>query len=146
VKLFEVETAVETKVDYDTLNGPLGDHLNTAYFDTVWAAHTNKEAGVLATTVFDDDNNPEADLRFNTENYTYGDALTDDDSDANRVLVDLQSVALHEVGHLLGLSHAPDSDTDSAMTPTVTTGKGAAKRVLSAGDVERLKVLVAPFQ
>jgi hypothetical protein len=58
----------------------------------------------------------------------------------NREIVDMQSLALHEIGHLLGLSHvSPDIDSSSIMNPTLYIGTGLASRSLSLGDVERIQ-------
>ncbi|KMS97362.1 hypothetical protein BVRB_6g156030 [Beta vulgaris subsp. vulgaris] len=51
--------------------------------------------------------------------------------------MDLNSVVLHEIGHLLGLGHTPDHT--AVMYPTI--GQGVRKRQLQADDVQGIQAL-----
>ena len=51
--------------------------------------------------------------------------------------VDIETVALHEIGHTLGLLHS--RETDSVMAPTVS--RGQTKRALHLDDLIQLRAL-----
>src|SRR5690606_27656345 len=57
-----------------------------------------------------------------------------------REVVDMETLALHELGHLLGLAHiGREHDPDSIMVPEVYIGEGLTHRRLSAEDVRRVQ-------
>jgi len=143
--LFKVHDEVEARggEDFKTLDASIGDGINGSYFDPSWSAHTGKPALVLGTTVFRPGNEPEADIRYNVESFVFGDAEVEK-NDGKRFIADLETVSLHEVGHLLGLGHTGSGELDSVMQPSVDVGEGRKKRSLSPGDVERIKALFAP--
>ncbi len=130
--------------DFNSLYEPLDDTVNGHYFDYTWALSTGKSPSVLATTIWE--NSPEdaqaivkADIRYNAEYYLFGDALSEF-GEGKRTIVDMESLALHELGHLLGLSHVPtEDDKYSVMNPSLFIGEGMMTRKLSAGDIERIR-------
>lgn len=130
--------------DFSSLYEPLDDSVNGHYFDFKWTEATGKSPAVLATTIWENDPNDEqsivkADIRYNAEYYLFGDALTEFSS-GRRTIVDLESLALHELGHLLGLSHiGADEDKYSVMNPSLFIGEGMMTRNLSYGDIERIR-------
>ncbi len=128
---------------FKDLYSSLEDRINGNYLDANWSK-TSKPSEVLATTIWD--NNPNnggrietADIRFNTEYYLIGDSLRLRASEAQEV-VDMQSLALHELGHFLGLSHVgSEHDSLSIMNPQLFVGEGLTSRRLSKGDIERIQ-------
>jgi hypothetical protein len=132
--------------DFSALYAPLNDDRNGHYFDFAWTASTGKSSAVLATTIWE--NSPadvqsivKADIRYNAEFYSFGDALTEYGR-GTRTLVDLESLALHELGHLLGLSHVSvDEDRFSVMNASLFIGEGMTTRKLSQGDIERIRTI-----
>lgn len=145
-KQFFVYQGVEMKSggDFDSLYQPLDDQINGHYFDYTWALSTNKSPSVLATTIWE--NSPsdvqsivKADIRYNAEFYIFGDALSEY-SEGKRTIVDMESLALHELGHLLGLSHVSAKDDKySVMNPSLFIGEGMMTRKLSSMDITRVR-------
>jgi hypothetical protein len=142
-QLFDFK-GVEKDVTGDSfgdLYSSLNDSLNGHYLDGNWGK-TGKSRVVLATTIWENDpDDPKkiltADIRYNHEFYTLGDSFDLKPKDGREV-VDMQTLALHELGHLLGLSHINASaDGQSIMNPSLYIGEGLANRRLSKGDIQR---------
>jgi len=131
---------------FKELYEPLNDGQNGHYFDFNWAKATGKSASVLATTIWENDpQDParivKADIRYNAEFYIFGDAIRGF-SEGKRTIVDMESLSLHEVGHLLGLAHVAEKDDRySVMNPSLFIGEGMMTRRLSEGDVERIRAV-----
>ncbi|MGE0171570.1 MAG: matrixin family metalloprotease [Oligoflexales bacterium] len=128
--------------DFVDLYSSLNDQLNGHYLDLDWEK-TAKKREVLATTIWSYDTSntkiATADIRFNEEYYLIGDSLKTKASETKEV-VDMQSLALHELGHLLGLAHVgAEEDEYSIMRPSMFIGEGLSNRTLSAGDIERIQ-------
>jgi hypothetical protein len=144
-KLF-VNEGTHSGVTGDTfkdLYSSLDDRVNGHYTDFRWGK-TGKPNVVLATTIWDNDPDDvktimSADIRFNGEFYVMGDSLSMTNPGDGREVVDMQTLALHELGHLLGLAHINAAvDSDSIMTASLYIGEGLANRRLSRGDIERV--------
>lgn len=149
--LFEF-AGVHQNVDGDSftdLYSSLRDGINGNYLDANWKK-TGKPEIVLATAIWN--NSPRdaaaidtADIRFNVQDYVVGDALRikglyEESSGKFKDPVDMQTLALHELGHLLGLTHiSSEADAISIMNPYVYIGEGLTNRHLSAGDIERIQ-------
>jgi len=143
-KLFVFEGLHEgvTGDSFDDLYSSLKDSVNGHYLDQNWGK-TDKPDYVLATTIWSSGAHrgviQTADIRFNYQNYKIGDSLTLRVKN-NREVVDMLSLALHELGHLLGLAHVDkDFDTYSVMTPSLFIGEGLTSREISRGDIERIQ-------
>lgn len=101
---------------------------------------TDINSGVLAFTGTLTQNGQiiHADVLFNFQNYSFGDA--GDGSYNAQFIIDFESVLTHELGHFLGLNHiAANEDPNSVMLPKIS--RGAVKRILSNGDIIRIKSL-----
>jgi hypothetical protein len=132
---------------FKDLYSSLKDKVNGEYLDDDWAK-TGKPDEVLATTIWDNaDVNTisTADIRFNSNHYLIFDSFDTEGlklqgGDPSREVVDAESLALHELGHLLGLSHMDaENDQYSIMNPSLFVGPGLAARKLSRGDIERIQ-------
>jgi hypothetical protein len=101
---------------------------------------------VLATTIWDNAKSDlnaidTADIRFNDQYYFLSDSFNAvvPESDT-REIVDMETLALHELGHLLGLTHiAEDEERLSIMNPALFIGAGSGRAKLSRGDIERIQ-------
>jgi len=145
-------TGVHENVDGDSfkdLYSSLQDAVNGNYLDTNWKK-TGKPDVVLATTIWNNAASDAAaidtaDIRFNVQDYVLGDSLkikgtTSEATGQFKDPVDMQTLALHELGHLLGLTHiSSDVDSVSIMNPYVYVGEGLTNRHLSQGDIERVQ-------
>jgi hypothetical protein len=142
-RLFERKGGTaKTGDDFIDLYSSLGDNLNGHYLDENWGK-TAKGPQVLATTIWSYDGSnvkiSTADIRFNQEYYLIGDSFKLK-APEDKEVVDMQSLALHELGHLLGLAHVDASvDEFSIMRPSMYIGEGLSNRRLSAGDIERIQ-------
>lgn len=132
-----------TTVMYDTLN----DRTVGFYFVDNWGTSTNKDPSTLATTVWENDPQDiesivKGDILFNTQEYHYINTKDPEYPSGYETenIVDLRSIALHEIGHLLGLGHVDDQiDVDSVMNERQAIGINTSKRVLSIGDITRMR-------
>lgn len=143
--LFQYDGAEERKGgDFRQLYEPLTDAINGNYFDANWFKSTGKSNSVLATTIWENNSRDrnsitKADIRYNAEYYIFGDSL-EEFSEGRRTIVDMESLALHELGHLLGLAHVnEDEDRFSVMNPSLFIGEGMITRRLSRGDITRIR-------
>ena len=136
--------------DFDDLYSSLSDRINGYYRDDHWEK-TGKEKQVIATTIWntvmDNENSPglfyinTADIRFNYQYYNLGDSYKTIAAD-HRQVVDIESIALHELGHLLGLAHIDSNlDPHSVMKPSFLVGENLSSRKLSKGDIERIQII-----
>lgn len=130
---------------FKDLYSSLDDSINGNYLDTDWRK-TGKSEMVLATTIwnnYDPDTIATADIRFNNAYYSIQDSLAEGlelTSTGDKEVVDMESLSLHELGHLLGLSHVDaEHDKFSIMNPSLYIGPGLASRKLSRGDIERIQ-------
>ena len=131
--------------DFDDLYSSLKDGVNGYYIDDNWVK-TGKPQEVIATTIWDNlhrEGRPQiiitADIRFNFQHYQIGDSFKLIQND-ERSVVDMQSLALHELGHLLGLNHiSAEIDPYSIMNPSLLIGEGLSNRKISKHDMERIQ-------
>jgi hypothetical protein len=134
----------QTSSNFADLYAPLADGVNGHYFDPNWSAATKKPKGVLATAIWENDpRDPrsiaKSDIRYNSESYLFGNSI-DEYSQGERTIVDMESLALHELGHVLGLGHvSTEEDRYSVMNPALFIGEGMITRNLSRGDLERIR-------
>lgn len=143
-RLFDIK-GVQDGVTGDTfidLYTSLNDLVNGHYLDQDWAK-TGKSSLVLATTVWNNNSSGDkittADIRYNIQQYLIDDSMMAKQID-ERDVVDAQSLALHELGHFLGLAHIDSTyDTYSIMNPYLYIGEMLTARKPSQGDIERIQ-------
>jgi hypothetical protein len=137
-------TETRKGADFRQLYDPLSDAKNGHYFDHKWFEATGKSASVLATTIWENSAQEQssivkADIRYNAEFYVFGNSL-EKFGEGARMIVDMESLALHELGHLLGLTHVKETDDRfSVMNPSLFIGEGMITRRLSNGDIQRIR-------
>jgi predicted Zn-dependent protease len=103
------------------------DRKSVIYWEQTWdAANASQQAN---TTIYWVDNQiTEADIRVNSQNFSFS-------TNPGNTDVDIESLLLHELGHVLGLAHT--SNEQSVMTPFLSSG--VKRRELSAQDVSGVK-------
>lgn len=145
-KIFDYsgEHAGVTGDSFKDLYSSLNDEINGHYLDDNWSK-TKKPDHVLATTIWNNGTDfsiiAKADIRFNNQHYLIGDSF-ELKATKEREVVDMQSLALHELGHLLGLGHVDENlDSLSIMNPSLFIGEGLTSRKLSRGDIERIQTI-----
>lgn len=129
---------------------PLQYPFKALYYDQIsggsggWANNTGKSSSIIATTIYNSNGNSllGADIRFNRDEYLFGDTTTGNNT-STQYIADMESIALHELGHVLGLGHAIN-ESDSVMYPYINVGPNSSDspstaRCLSANDVERIR-------
>lgn len=119
-------------------NDPLKDGFFGLFQQINWV-FAEIGSGVLAYTSSLSQNNQilHADIIFNFDNFNFADHDFPP-TELNGNYIDFESVLVHELGHFLGLGHMKiDEDPSSVMLPTL--GKGAARRQLSEGDMQRVR-------
>lgn len=152
-KLFSFDSTMAANIgdDFRDIHASLDDYVNGNYLNIDWDRHINasdpqkrKTKFVLASTVWSSSTaNPQAihtaDVHFNSQYYLIGDAFQLE-YEQGREVVDMETLALHELGHLLGLAHVGrQHDPHSIMVPEVYIGEGLTNRLLSADDVRRVQ-------
>jgi hypothetical protein len=127
------------------ISDSLGDDINGFYINFDWARF-GRSSAILATTVWTQNQNDgryidKADIHFNGENFLLVNTLQKRiDSLSPDNIVDMESLALHELGHLMGLTHVEESvDPMSIMNPSLYIGPGMTRRSLSKGDILRIQ-------
>ena len=133
---------------FENLYGSLEDGVNGYYSDFNWQK-TKKPMEVLGTAIWLNNEDgaaiTTADIRFNRQTYLIGNSHLIEKTD-QREVVDLETLALHELGHLLGLSHISESDDSfSVMNPAIYIGSGLTSRSLSLGDQQRIQQIYGCF-
>lgn len=143
-KIFSFDGVQEsvTGDSFKDLYSSLDDHVNGLYLDNDWTK-TGKDPIVLATTIWDNDPNDldkimTADMRYNNNDYLFGDSMVLWPEDGREV-VDLQTVTTHELGHFLGLNHVDSKvDPESIMVASLYIGQGITQRMISHDDIRRM--------
>jgi len=98
------------------------------YFYSSWEANRTMEQA--RTTIYWNGNQiNEADIKVNTKNFQYS-----ADTSSRSGKVDLESLMIHEMGHVLGLGH--DDHSKSVMATTLSSG--TLRRSISTEDTENL--------
>lgn len=125
----------DTNIDSSDLDDYYNDSDMGVYKSTLWFSPTEVSATALAVTQYFGYRSGDylilthADIIFNySGTFTFS---TTNPTPAGEF--DLPSVAIHELGHFLGLGHNT-TDTTSVMKSTVASGPSSYKRTLSSSD------------
>ena len=110
---------------------PKQDQWNIMYWMNTW--EPNRKYEQARTSIYWlGDKIREADIRFNARDFRYFWGMRPDPS-----AVDIESLAVHELGHVLGLSHVEDESKGSVMNPVLKYG--TFRRQISDSDVASLE-------
>lgn len=108
-------------------SSPTQDGVSVIYWLDDWdPALESQQANT--TIYWDGDQINEADMKFDASYYTMSD-------DPNNTSVDMASLVLHELGHVLGLKH---DDADQSVMATYLSS-GFERRVLYTADVSHIQ-------
>ena len=147
-----LRTGVDTYTgnSFPGLYTPLQYPFKALYYDEIsggmggWVNNTGKSPSIIATTIYSSNGTSilGSDIRFNRDAYIFGDTTTGSNTNT-AFIADMESIALHELGHVLGLGHAIN-ETDSVMYPYINVGPNSTSspttaRCLSANDVARIR-------
>lgn len=131
----------------ESLYSSLNDLDTVVYYEEDWLNTTGKSSSTLATTIWENatgsDEIVKADIIINAELYRFVDSTdTTEEWDSTDIIVDAETVLLHEFGHLLGLDHvSAEDDEDSIMHANTFVGPNMKARVLSQGDADHIQEL-----
>lgn len=143
-------TVTKSGNDFKGLFLPLIESYHALYYDQIsggtggWTSNTGKPSTTIATTIYSSRQNiiTNASIRFNRDTYYFGET-TGNYNTSTQYVADMESIALHELGHLLGLGHAT-TETNSVMYPTISVGHSTPSsptyvRCISSNDLERIR-------
>lgn len=132
----------------------LDDEMTVIYGEPRWYETTEKSSDILATTIWENDAGGDTivrgDIILNHQQYIFVDAMTFEYSkleDWNseileKSIADLETVLVHEFGHLIGLDHSdPNFDELSVMLARTIIGRRNAKRELSNQDKKHSQII-----
>lgn len=108
---------------------PHQDGRNIIYYADTWEKNRSREQA-RTTVYWADDRIHEADIRLNAQDYKF---FVSDTPVENAI--DVRSLVLHEMGHVLGLNHAEAAESVMARTLQSAT----LRRELSSIDVESIR-------
>lgn len=114
------------------------DKLNGAYLEANWTNALLERSDIAVTSIGLKTNGKSiltADISFNSQYYQFQDGFG-----LATKTVDMETIALHEIGHFLGLSHSDESDTQSVMNPSLDADGKSERHILSESDVKALEL------
>ena len=108
-------------------NSPSRDGISVIYWMQSW--ESDKPGEQARTTIYWEGNRiKEADIKINDKNFNYS-------SNADSTTVDIESLLVHEIGHVLGLQH----NTESGSVMALILDNGQLRREPAPADVASLK-------
>jgi hypothetical protein len=121
----------------------LQDGISSVYFEQQWCFSNTAMGSTFWIGGQEERLIAAADIYLNAAHYSLGDALAAR-PESDMPLVDIESLALHEIGHLLGLAHSPFSDGPSVMQSVPLIHSGNISRQLSDLDITRVRYIYIP--
>jgi len=126
-----IQRDVQNNESFSLTNDSLSDSKNGIYDQSTWFSDARNKTQTLAIAVYKFISNTiiASDIHFNTEVFFF--SVFPDTSG-----MDYETVALHEMGHFLGLGHN-SANTQSVMYPYASIG--LRRVVLSQDDIDNIR-------
>jgi len=126
-QVFDIQRGGEN-TQYENKMDSIRDPLKQVTSQSKWFSDDPTEPLAITTYYYVNNRIRTADVHYNEQHYTFSTSDTE-------IFYDYETIAIHELGHFLGLAHS--EDTESVMYRFI--GFGRIKRELAPSDVDAIR-------